>query len=130
MTTAVRKGLRTLLATRLAAYCLAQRPEARILPADAWPDSGEYRSRLRQLGWSVYAASCLQGRAGRSLIALRFRSADTSGPVYEVMELRGRVAILAAWRVGTSDRWTLVDPPIDVGDPAIAEHWRHSGMSA
>ncbi len=129
MTTTVRKGLRTLLATPLAAYCRAQRPGARMLPADAWPDTGGYRSRLRQLGWSVYAASCLENRAGRSLVALRSRSAETNGNVYEVIELNDGAAILAAWRVDSDNNWTLIERPLVVRDPAVAEFWRRAGAS-
>lgn len=118
-----------MLSAPLAAYCRAQRPDARILPADAWPDTDRYRSRLRQLGWSVYAASCLENRAGRSLVALRSRIAETNGNVFEVIELNGSAAILAAWRVDSDDRWTLIEPPLDVMDPAIAEFWRRAGAS-
>ncbi len=129
MTTTVRKGLRAVLATRLAAYCRAQRPDARILPADAWPDNGRYRSRLRQLGWSVYAASWLENRAGRSLVALRSSSAEINGNVYEVIELDGSAVILAAWHLDRDDRWMLIEPPLDVMDPAIAEFWLRAGAT-
>lgn len=118
-----------MLATHLAAYCRAHRPGARMLPADAWPDAGGYRSQLRQLGWSVYAASCLETRSGRSLVALRSRSAETSGRVYEVIELNGNAAVLATWRVDPTDRWTLVESPLDVRDPAVAEFWRRAGAN-
>jgi hypothetical protein len=121
MSNPIRRGLRALLTTRLREYCRTQRPEARILAAGTWLEAEGQRSRLRQLGWSVYAASALESRAGRCLVALRSRSAGIDGQVYEVMELDGTAAILAVWSVDAEGHWTLVEPRIDVTEHGIVD---------
>jgi len=42
-----------------------------FLPANAWLDTGGYRSQFGQSGRPGYAASCLESRAGCGLVALR-----------------------------------------------------------